>query len=116
MRCPRCKMETVTESEKSEIIIKCPTCGWFAVTTYMSEIDDDIKKYSIIIAPNNSIDKDLIKLVSEISGMNVLESRNLLINGGVMIKEYAVKIKEIAIMLDIAGIIYHIDPEFPYLE
>lgn len=42
-------METVTESEKSEIIIKCPTCGWFAVTTYMSEIDDDIKNIALLL-------------------------------------------------------------------
>ena len=33
----------------SEIIMECPECGWKAVTTCMSEKEDDLTRYSITI-------------------------------------------------------------------
>ncbi|MCR5847843.1 MAG: Zn-ribbon domain-containing protein [Lachnospiraceae bacterium] len=114
MKCLRCGFEVLTESGNSEIIVKCPKCGWTAVTTYMSEIEDDLTKYSIFIEQGNSTDRELIKLVSELSGMNFLEARNILLKGGRMVVEYAVAIKEITTKLDMVGIEYHIDPIFPY--
>ena len=46
--------------------------------------------------------------------MNVLEARKLLRNGGLMVKDCAIIIKEIITELDMAGIEYRIDPPFPY--
>ncbi len=114
MKCIKCGSETQVNSGNSEIIIKCPNCGWSAVTTYMSEIEDDLTSYSIIIEPGNSTEIEMIKLVAEKSGMNVLQARNLLLNGGLMISETAVVIKEISAELDLAGIDYRINPSFPY--
>ena len=114
MKCLRCGLEAEVKSGDSEIIMKCPKCGWAAVTTYMPEIEDDLTKYGIIIEQGNTVDVELIKLVSRISGMNVLEARKLLRNGGLMVKDCAIIIKEIITELDMAAIEYRIDPPFPY--
>lgn len=114
MKCLRCGSETVEKTGGAEIIMECPECGWKAVTTCMSEIEDDLTRYSITIEKGNLVDKELIKLVSGISGKNTLEARKLLMEGGLMVREYAIVIKKIIAELDMAGIEYQIDPQFPY--
>ena len=42
MKCLRCGSEVLSETGNAEIIMKYPKCGWAAVTTYMSEIEEDI--------------------------------------------------------------------------
>lgn len=114
MKCLRCGSEVLSETGNSEIIMKCPKCGWAAATTYMSEIEVDMTHYSIVVEQGNSAEKEVIRLISGLSGMNFLETRNLLTNGGTMIVDYATVIKKIATDLDMVGVRYHIEPEFPY--
>ena len=47
MKCLKCGSEAVVKAGSSEIIMECPECGWKAVTTCMSEIEDDLTRYSI---------------------------------------------------------------------
>ena len=118
MKCLECGFDLKSESNSSdtitEIVIRCPNCGWTAVTTTMFDIVDDLTKYTIVIDSGNDAEKETMKKISKLSGHNILESKKILTDGGVMLSDYAIDIVDIIPQLDLMGIKYHIDPKFPY--
>lgn len=118
MKCQECGFELISETNISgfvtEIVMKCPNCGWLAVTAEMADIVDDLTKYNIVIDSGNIVEKESMRTISKVSGHNILESKKILTDGGIMISEYAINIIDIIPQLDIAKIKYHIEPEFPY--
>lgn len=116
MKCSKCGCELINVMKDQEILLRCPNCGLRAVTTCMPPILDDLKKYSIIIESGNELQADILRLFSKLSGKNILESRKLLIEGGIMITDLAVVVKEISEKLNLMGVVYRFDPDFPYTE
>jgi len=118
MKCQECGFELISESNLSgfitEIVMKCPNCGWTAVTTEIADIADDLTKYNIIIDSGNIAEIEKMRMISKVSGHNILESKKILTDGGIMLSEFAVNIIDIIPQLDIMNIRYHIEPEFPY--
>lgn len=118
MKCLKCGYEINSESTSSgyvtEIVIRCPNCGWTLVTTEMADIVDDITKYSIVVDSGNIVKKETIRNVSKVSGHNILETKKILTDGGIMLSEHAINIINILPQLDVMNIKYHIEPEFPY--
>lgn len=114
MKCIECGHELSSTTNKSETIIKCENCGWTAVTTNMDEIFDDLTKYSIIISNNNVVDKEILIEFSKISGQNIICSKKILNEGGIMMSDIATEIKKIIEKLEIMGIEFSIEPPFPY--
>ena len=116
MKCLECGCEMINETREQEILLRCPNCGLRAVTTCMPPILDDPKKYSIIIEPGNELQTDKLKLISKLSGKNILKSREILMEGGILITDLAPAVKEISEKLNSMGVVYRIDPDFPYTE
>ena len=93
----------------------CPGCGWAIATSYISEIDQDITEYSLFIKNTENINKDIIRLISRIAGVNFLTARQLILTGNVCItRGRAAEMKETADKLRTAGIPFEIVPEFRY--
>lgn len=118
MKCIKCGYKTNSESISAgyvtEIVVKCPNCGWTVVTTEMMDIVNDLTKYNIVIDLGNAVEKENMRMISKVSGYNILESKKLLTDGGIMLSEFAINIIDIIPQLDITNIKYHIEPEFPY--
>jgi len=118
MKCRECGFELIGESNISgfitEIVMKCPNCGWTAVTTEMADIIDDLTKYNIVIDSGNIAEKETVRMISKVSGRNILESKRIITDGGILLSEYAINIIELIPQLDDMNIGYHIEPEFPY--
>lgn len=93
----------------------CPNCGWGIVTTYFDEIYQDIKVYSIFIKSITDIDKNKIKLISKMAGVNYIEAKQMLNKGNVCIlKAKAVNIKIAIEKLKIENIPFEVTPKFNY--
>ena len=93
----------------------CPGCGWAIATSYISEIDQDITEYSLFIKAAENIDRDKIRLISKIAGVNFLTARQLILTGNVCIaRGRAAEMKKTADQLRTAGIPFEIAPEFRY--
>lgn len=115
MLCEKCKTEMVPVCTTGVRGCSCPTCGWNVLTTYVDEIYLDQTEYSIWIKNLTNINKDIIRIVSKIAGVNYIDARNMLAKDSVCIlKAKALEIKKAANSLETADIPYEITPEFKY--
>ena len=93
----------------------CPICGWGVVTTYIDEIYLDKTEYSIFIKNVTNINKDKIKLISKISGVNYIVAKQMLEKDSICIlKSQAIDIKKAICELENADIPFEVTPEFNY--
>lgn len=115
MLCEKCKTNMISICENSSQGWSCPNCGWGIVTTYLDEIYQDAKVYSIYIKSIMDIDKDKIKLISKIAGVNYVVAKQMLEKGNVCIlKEKAVNIKVAIDKLKMVNIPFEVIPKFHY--
>ncbi len=111
--CERCATLLEEKKEGRSQGMICPVCGWSVMTTVIPEIERDTKLYDIYISKNDYRDKLKIKALSEISGLNFLRSREIMINGGKIIsQEKATNIVCIKNKLMSVNIKFSIFPEF----
>lgn len=114
-KCPYCGREMEYIVDGPSLIYKCTKCNYSEATTNATGINWDSNKYKLTICPNGSEPTiEQIKVVSAITAMNYIDSKKLLINGGEILEEEAVIIKQKSIMLKNVSIDYTISPEFPY--
>ena len=115
MVCEKCKTNMVYICKNSVQGWSCPACGWNIITTYIDKLYQDNTEYSIFIKKINNIDKDKIKLISQIAGVNYIVAKQIIIRGDACIlKAKAVDIKVAISKLEIAGIPFEVKPEFNY--
>lgn len=112
--CPKCGTEMIAVYEKPALNLTCPKCGCKIATTRWEEIDLDDTNYQIILKPFKTPSMEIIKLVSKKTGLNFIDSKKLLENGGLFMEDKAIAIKKQCNMLDNYNIEYTITPDFPY--
>ena len=123
--CSRCGKVLVAKVEGHTLSLNCSKHGVIAVTSYFSDMELDSTNYEIFLQPNNIVNKDNIKIVSEISNLNFLESKKLLESKTAVsiykVKDEAVReiskpeeIIKIARKLKELSLDFYITPEFKY--
>lgn len=115
MLCEKCKTNMIRIRENSVQGWLCPFCGWEMLTTYIDKIYRDMTEYSICIKGVANIDKDKIKVISQIAGVNYIVAKQMLEEEGYCIlKAKAIDIKKAICELENVNIPFEVTPEFIY--
>ena len=115
MLCEKCKTNMIHVHENSLQGWSCPVCGWGILTTHIDKIQQDMTEYSICIKGIANIDKDKIKVISQIAGANYIVAKQMLEQEGICIlKAKAIDIKKAKYELENVNIPFEITPEFDY--
>ena len=115
MLCEKCKTNMIHVCENSVQGWSCPVCGWGTLTTYIDKIHQDMTEYSICTKSITNIDKDKIKVISKIAGVNYIVAKQMLEKEGICIlKAKAVDIKKAICELENVNIPFEVTPEFNY--
>lgn len=113
--CPECGSITEKFNEGLTTGIKCTECSWSVATTYIPPIEKDHTLYELKIQNGDHKNKNQIKIISKISGVNFLEARNLLKQENPTIfKGNAIEIKKIKSILEKENITTNIQPNFTW--
>ena len=112
--CPDCGAEMVAVYEKPALNLTCPKCGCKIATTMWEDIDLDDTCYQISLKQIANPSIDYVKYISRMTGLNFINSKNLLEKGGLFYKGKAIGVKDKKMSLDTMGIPYEITPSFPY--
>lgn len=115
MLCEKCKTNMIHVCKNSVQGWLCPVCGWGTLTTYIDEIYQDMTEYSIYTKSITNVDKDKIKVIAHISGVNYIVAKQILEKEGVCIlKAKAIDIKKAICELENANIPFEVIPVFNY--
>lgn len=115
MICEKCKANMNWFSEGSIQGWVCSNCGWNLMTTNIDEIYEDTIEYSIYIKNMNEINKEKIKSIARIAGVNYIIARKILMESRVCIfKDKAPKVKVVIEELDKLKIQFEVIPKFKY--
>ena len=112
--CPKCGTEMIADYEKPALNLTCPNCGCKIATTKWEDIDLDDTDYEVVLKPSINHSMEQIKFVSKLTGLNYIDSKKLLENGGILLKARAVELKEKMNSLVAIGINFSVTPDFPY--
>ena len=112
--CPECGTIMNETYDKPSLILSCPKCGCKIATTHWEEIDLDDKEYEIVLVANSNPTLDQIKVVSSITGVNFIKSKEIIAGGKTIFKGSPIQVKEIIKTLKEKLLDYSISPEFPY--
>ena len=111
MLCEKCKTNMIHVCENSVQGWSCPVCGWGTLTTYIDKIHQDMTEYSICTKSITNIDKDKIKVISKIAGVNYIVAKQMLEKEGICIlKAKAVDIKKAICELENVNIPFEVIP------
>lgn len=115
MLCEKCKTNMIRVCENSVQGWSCPVCGWGTLTTYIDGMHQDMTEYSIYTKSVANIDKDKIKVISQIAGVNYTVAKKMLEKEDLCIlKAKAIDIKKAISELENVNIPFEITPEFSY--
>ena len=115
MMCEVCKKDMVPVRRNSVQGWSCPNCGWGVLTTYIDEIYQDMTEYCVYVRNVDNVDKNKIKVVSQIAGVNYHTARQMLVDGDVcVLKAKAPEIKNAIDKLQEAEIPFEVTPEFVF--
>ena len=115
MICEKCGTEMIHRINGRNYIIECPECGRNCVTTYIEPIYEDRTTYAISILPGNTATKSALSAIGKVANVNFLTGKLIAEQGREHVFEaLAPAIREKKTLLDDAGIMYVIKPEFPY--
>lgn len=115
--CEKCGTKLVGFIEGDCYGSKCPKCNVTkAVTSIYPILTADKVIYKIKLLDNNKIDYSNLKSLSRITGLNFSDSKELLLNGGVLFEDNAIIIREKLQCLDETNLKYIVCPNFPYKE
>lgn len=92
----------------------CPNCGNGIVTSFIDDMQMDENIYTITLLPNSSPSIPALKTVSKISALNILDSKQLTLEGGELTKGRAHKISDSINLIKSTDLLFSISPEFPY--
>ena len=113
-KCPECGTIMNEIYDKPALNLICPKCGCKIATTYWEEIDLDDTEYEIVLVANNNPTLDQIKVVSNITGVNFMKSKEIIVTGKPIFKGNPIQVKDIVKTLKEKSLDYSISPEFPY--
>ena len=78
MKCEKCGYEMENHSTAQTVCMECPHCGWGFAATMPRPLDEDMTDYKIYLNPGNAETMENIKLISAVCHVNYLEARKLL--------------------------------------
>lgn len=113
-KCPHCGTEMIAAYQKPALNLVCPKCGCKIATSKWDDIDLDDNDYEIVLESLSTPTAKQLKIISELTGLNFISSKNLLSSGGILLKAKPSEIKLKLKFLDEAEIAYRITPDFPY--
>lgn len=118
MLCEKCGSEMEHFIEGSSQGARCPHCGWDVVTTYIPPIRSDPTVYRVFVSGKGfqpSVDQ--LRAVSRLMTENYMRARNLLLGGDefCVCEGNAVRVQEVARILDSVHVGYRIEPDYPYM-
>ena len=113
--CPKCGTEMKKIIDKISIAWVCPKCGYGEATTITDPIYDDDNTYKIILGENNENDINIIKVLSKFTGLNFMQTKELIKMPKLIYSGKAYEVLEKKKELDKGKVKYVIEPEFPYL-
>lgn len=113
--CEACGQKVEFRREGSTQGLFCTNCDWALVTTYIPQIELDETLYSVRISGTDLHDKNHIRAVSAVTGLNFIAARKLLQQDRPLVFEgKAPKVLEVRDTLASAGLSYLITPRFDY--
>ncbi len=114
LKCEKCDSKMIYKINGHTQGWYCEKCDWGICTSYFSKFESDNIDYKVEILGNNEIDLNNLKIISKIKGCNFILSKEILLNGGNLIKDKAININDKIKTLDDLGIKYIIEPKYPY--
>ncbi len=116
MNCPKCNSSTISKIEGSTLIIKCTECEWSVATSYVDPIYEDETVYIVRVGQVLNPNKEQLKAVSSVAGVNFIAAKKTLETpGATLIEGLAPEIKESVAKLSESNVAITIEPEYPYL-
>lgn len=116
MICEKCNSEMTYFQNGQSQGWTCPNCGNGLVTSYIDDMQLDENIYTITILPNENPSTSDLKVLSKISGLNILDSKKLAIEGGELAKGKAHKISDTIKHIEETNLLHNISPDYPYKE
>ena len=113
-KCPKCGSTLKEIKEQFSIAWVCPKCGYGEATTVSKPAYEDETFYTITLLENDSSDMLIVKTISKFTGLNFLQSKDLVKNPKEIYTGRAYEILDKKKALDESNIKYKIEPEFPY--
>lgn len=115
MSCPKCGGNLKSEVIGSSAIQTCQGCGWSVATSYVDPIYEDDTVYRLYIEDGNVSSRPVLTALSKVLGCNYLGAKKAVEGGRSLLFEGdAVKTREKRDALDSGGVVYAIEPYFPY--
>ena len=115
--CTICGSEMIPLDPKKPIGMTCPNCGWGWATQYISPIHTDQTDYKIILLAGNPVSLQVLRVLQKMTGLNFLQLKEIIETAPSFItSENAYQIRPFMKMLDDAGVLYRVEPEFPYTD
>ena len=112
-KCHECDIDLVYCQQESTITWTCPVCGWGLATTYISPIYHDINNYEVFLLKDFSPKPNQLRVISRISGLNLIESKKLLgTDEAFLFKGKAADVLPIKTQLEQEEIGFKIVPEY----
>ena len=113
-KCPKCETKMKFIKEQFSIAWVCPKCGYGEATTTTEPIYEDNNTYSVILDQNDENNIDIIKTLSKITGLNFMQTKELIKNPKIIFSGKAYELIEKKKELDKGKVNYRIEPKFPY--
>lgn len=115
--CGECSSESEHLARISDCNPEEALCPWMAVTQKHDPLLDDPKIYEVMLAPGNKVCKQSLRAVSHVAGIGYIEAKKAIEDGRKKIfSGFAKEIVTKSSLLDEAGVLYEIVPEFPWRE
>lgn len=114
-KCPKCGKELKRIKQNSGVAYCCINCDYSVATTDLDPIFEDQQEYTITLLPNNSINKDILKVISSITNLNYIDCKKMVEKApSIIFKGDATDAKDVKAKLDNNNIKYSIEPLFIY--
>lgn len=82
MKCEKCGYEMENHSTAQTVCMECPHCGWGFAATMPRPLDEDMTDYKIYLNPGNAETMENIKLISAVCHVNYLRGQEIALLAG----------------------------------
>lgn len=114
MKCEECGGELIYRVVGHTCCWECPQCGWGLASTFFTPIEVDRIEYTLTIQKTSEITLAMIKCAAKLMACNYIHAKAALENSSGTISGQAQLIKQATEKLSAVGLLYKIEPDFPY--
>lgn len=113
-KCPKCGNIMKVVHEPGSVAWVCSHCDYSEATTESDALHNDETIYSVVLLDNDSTNLEIVKTLSKFTGLNFIQTKDLINNPKEIAHGLAYEILEKKKYLDDKGIRYSITPDFKY--